>query len=155
MILSAGLFSNSRSFVLFDHRIVSPRSMLVRGFDEVFRAPHSRHTEVRLADVEKVPELQILAVSEEAGLFAAKSTDNKHIFITGHVEYDRDTLKLEYERDMGKGMKIDPPAHYFPNDDPQKEPLFTWRAHANLLFANWLNYYVYQETPYDIETIGE
>ena len=118
-------------------------------------APHSRHTEVRLEDIEKVPDLEVLAVSPEAGVYLAASRDGKHVFVTGHAEYDADTLKNEYERDRAKGLPIAVPRHYFPDDNPSREPLVTWRAHANLLYANWLNYYVYQETPYDLSQLAK
>ena len=126
----------------------------MRGFDDLFDAPHSRHTEVRAEDLAAVPGLDILATSSEAGVYMAASRDGKNIFVTGHSEYDPLTLKAEYDRDVKAGLSIDVPANYFPNDDPSKMPLVTWRGHANLLFANWLNYYVYQETPFDLNEIG-
>ncbi len=135
---------------VFAHKLCDKLAPLTRGFDDVFYAPHSRHTEVRLEDIERVPELQVLAVSDEAGVYLVSSLDGKHVFVTGHCEYDADTLKKEYERDLAKGMNMPVPRHYFPNDDPTQEPIVRWRGHANLLFANWLNYYVYQETPYDL-----
>src|SRR5690606_36116332 len=119
------------------------------GFDEVFYVPQSRHTDVRREDIEKVAELEVLSVSEEAGVYLAASRDGKHIFVTGHSEYDAETLQWEYERDLKKGMNIAVPKNYFPDDDPSRPPVSTWKAHANLLFSNWLNYYVYQETPYE------
>ena len=127
--------------------------MLVRGFDDVFYAPHSRYSAVSADDIKKVKELEIIASSKTAGPYIVVSRDKKQIFITGHSEYDRDTLKLEYERDIAAGKEIDVPYNYFEDDDPTKNPVATWRAHANLLFYNWLNYYVYQATPYDINTI--
>ena len=139
---------------VFSHRVVKREAPLVRGFDDWFNAPHSRHTEVRAEDVAAVPDLDILAVSPEAGLYLAVSKDGKHVFVTGHAEYDADTLKNEYERDIAKGMDMPVPRHYFPNDNPTQEPIVTWRAHANLLYANWLNYYVYQETPFDLSKIA-
>jgi len=124
---------------------------LLRGFDDLFFIPHSRHTEVRSEDIVKVPDLEILSTSDESGVYLVTSKDGRQIFVTGHSEYDLDTLKLEYERDLSRNLPINPPKNYFLNDDPTKPPLQTWRAHANLLFSNWLNYYVYQETPYELE----
>lgn len=135
---------------VFAHDIVKPSSPLVRGIDDVLFAPHSRHTEVRIEDIEAVPDLEVIAVSDEAGVFIAKSTDSRHFFIFGHPEYDPDTLAREYERDLKKGMEPQVPKHYFPNDDPTERPISNWRAAAQLLYTNWLNYYVYQATPYDI-----
>ena len=140
----------SKMHGVFAHRVLNRQAPLVRGFDDVFNAPHSRHTEVRMEDLVKVPELEVLACSDEAGAYLIASRDGKHVFVTGHCEYDADTLKNEYERDRAKGMDMPVPRHYFPDDDPSREPMVTWRSHANLLFANWLNYYVYQETPYDL-----
>ena len=138
----------SKMHGVFAHRVLNRQAPLVRGFDDVFNAPHSRHTEVRMEDLVRVPELEVLACSDEAGAYLIASRDGKHVFVTGHCEYDADTLKNEYERDRAKGMDMPVPRHYFPDDDPSREPMVTWRSHANLLFANWLNYYVYQETPY-------
>ncbi|HUX38152.1 MAG TPA: homoserine O-succinyltransferase [Rectinemataceae bacterium] len=143
-----------KMFGLFHHNAHDLRNPLLRGFDESFLAPHSRHTEVRLADVEKVPELEILSSSELAGLYIAATADLRRIFVTGHPEYDRLTLKAEYERDLARGLPIAKPANYFPGDDPARAPLMTWRAHAHLLYANWLNYCVYEETPYDLARLG-
>ncbi|MBE7041316.1 MAG: homoserine O-succinyltransferase [Ruminococcaceae bacterium] len=140
-------------FGVFDHKVEHQSSILFRGFDEVFRVPHSRHTTILREDVEKVPELKILASSEEAGLYVISTDQGKQIFVTGHSEYDRDTLKKEYVRDVEAGLPISVPYQYFPDDDPTKEPLVTWRSHANLLYSNWLNYFVYQVTPYDITKI--
>ncbi|MED4602855.1 homoserine O-succinyltransferase [Paenibacillus validus] len=137
-------------FGVFPHTVSKPNVKLLRGFDEEFWAPQSRHTEVRREDIERVPQLEILSESEEAGVYIVATQDGKHIFVTGHSEYDACTLKLEYDRDVNKGMDIAIPKHYYPGDDPTKQPRNTWRAHANLLFSNWLNYYVYQETPYDL-----
>jgi homoserine O-succinyltransferase len=139
---------------VFEHTAAKPQSPFFRGFDDVFNMPHSRYTEVREEDIRNVPKLELMSVSEEAGVFAVKSEDNRHFFITGHPEYDADTLALEYARDISKGLTIEVPKHYFPNDDPTKMPVTTWRAHAQLLYTNWLNYYVYQSTPYDIDAIG-
>ncbi len=138
---------------MFPHRVTRPRNPLVRGFDEVFYAPHSRHTEVRRADVDKVDALRVLAESDEAGLHLLATDSGRQIFILGHMEYDKDTLRSEYERDVAKGLPIEVPKHYFYDDDPAKDVIFRWRSHANLLFSNWLNYYVYQTTPYDLEQL--
>lgn len=140
-------------FGVFQHKVVRKGNMLMRGFDEVFMVPHSRHTGIHIEDVEKCPQLRILAVSDKAGVYAAATDGGRQIFITGHSEYDRDTLKSEYERDKSQGLPIHIPENYFPDDDDTKEPLVTWRSHANLIYQNWLNYYVYQSTPYDIKTI--
>lgn len=138
---------------VFNHRVVKPTSKLMRGFDEEFCAPHSRYTEIRAEDVKKVSGIEILVESDEAGVFIVQSDDRRHVFVTGHAEYDVDTLAKEYFRDVDKGLDIAVPAHYFENDDPTKTPRMRWRAHANLLFANWLNYYVYQETPFDLNDL--
>lgn len=140
-------------FGVFEHRVLTPLSPLFRGFDDVFYAPHSRYTEILREDAEKVPELEIMAVSDEAGVFALKTEDSRQFFITGHPEYDADTLAKEYWRDVEKGLKIQVPKHYFPQDDPKEEPIVKWRSAAQLLYTNWLNYYVYQTTPYDVREI--
>lgn len=140
-------------FGVFPHRADYRHSMLLRGFDDQFMVPHSRHTTVLREDIEKIPELKILASSKEAGVYAVSTKNGKQIFITGHSEYDADTLKSEYLRDLAAGKPIDLPKNYFLNDDPKEPPLMTWRAHANLLYSNWLNYFVYQTTPYDISAI--
>jgi homoserine O-succinyltransferase len=140
-------------FGVYPHKVTKKNVKLLRGFDDVFYAPHSRYTEVRREDIEKVPDLEILAESPQAGIYIVASKDERQIYVSGHSEYDANTLLLEYERDIAKGLDIDPPENYFPDDDPSKPPLVTWRSHANLLFANWLNYYVYQETPYDLNQI--
>jgi homoserine O-succinyltransferase len=140
-------------FGVFPHTVKRKNLKLFRGFDDVFYVPHSRHTEVREEDVEKVEELEILSVSPEAGLYIVATKDGRMIFITGHSEYDCLTLKTEYERDIAKGLKTDLPKNYFPRDDPSAVPVVKWRGHANLLFFNWLNYYVYQETPYDLKKL--
>ncbi|MBU7320714.1 homoserine O-acetyltransferase MetA [Paenibacillus oleatilyticus] len=137
-------------FGVFPHTITTANVKLLRGFDELFLVPQSRHTDVRREDVARVEQLDILSESEEAGVYIAATKDGKQIFITGHSEYDACTLKYEYDRDVNKGMEIAIPKNYYPNNDPTRPPLNTWRAHANLLFSNWLNYYVYQETPYDL-----
>ena len=139
---------------VFEHRLVKPSSPLVRGLDDRFFAVHSRNTEVRREDVEAVPELEVIAVSDEVGLYIVKSTDSRRFFVFGHPEYDADTLKLEYERDVKRGIDPEIPVNYFPDDDPTREPLNTWRAQAQLIYTNWLNYYVYQTTPYDIRQAG-
>ena len=145
---------DKKLFGVFRHQADYKRSILLRGFDDVFWAPHSRHTTVEREDIEKT-DLKILASSEEAGVYAAMSKKGRQIFITGHSEYDADTLKKEYLRDKSQGLPIDVPKNYFPDDDDTKEPIVRWRGHANLLFSNWLNYFVYQTTPYDIMTIGQ
>lgn len=143
----------AKQFGVFPHHISEANTMLLRGFDDRFYAPHSRHTEVRRADIEKVPQLRILAESDQAGVYIAASRDDRQIFITGHSEYDPLTLKAEYDRDKAAGLDIQVPANYYPGDDPSTAPLVSWRAHAHLLFANWINYYVYQNTPYDLEQL--
>ena len=142
-----------KMFGVFPHRLERKRSILFRGSDDVFYVPHSRHTTVAREDIEQVPELKILASSEEAGVYAISTNGGSQIFITGHSEYDAGTLRKEYERDKNAGLEIKIPKNYFPDEDDTKEPLVTWRAHANLLYSNWLNYFVYQTTPYDITKI--
>ena len=146
---------DKKMFGVFRHNVEYKRSILFRGFDDEFLVPHSRHTTVLREDIEKVPGLRILASSEEAGVYAVIADHGKQIFITGHSEYDADTLKKEYVRDKTAGLPIEVPVNYFPNDDDTKEPKVTWRSSANLLYSNWLNYFVYQTTPYDIEEIGK
>lgn len=143
----------TKMFGVFEHQVNQKYTKLLRGFDDRFFAPHSRHTEVRREDIVKVRELEILSESEAAGIYIVASKDGRQVFVTGHSEYDPLTLKSEYDRDLGKGLPIDVPRNYYPNDDPLKEPIVKWRSHANLLFNNWLNYYVYQETPFDINEI--
>jgi len=142
-----------KMFGVFPHTISKKHVKLLRGFDNVFNVPQSRHTEIRREEVENIPELEILSESEESGVYLVGRKDGKQFFITGHSEYDTDTLKKEYDRDVAKGLSIRIPKNYYPNDDPSRKPFVSWRAHANLLFCNWLNYYVYQETPYDLEKI--
>lgn len=137
-------------FGVFPHTIAKRNVPLLRGFDEMFYVPQSRHTEVRREDIDKVQQLEVWAESEEAGVYIVASRGGKQVFVTGHSEYDPNSLKWEYDRDKAKGLRINVPKNYFPKDDPSKMPLSTWRAHANLLYSNWLNYYVYQETPYDL-----
>ncbi|MCL2002550.1 MAG: homoserine O-succinyltransferase [Oscillospiraceae bacterium] len=135
---------------VFTHSVEDPLCPLTRGFDDVFLAPHSRYTDVRMADVAAVPGFRVLSVGKEAGLYIAVSGDGKMVFATGHLEYDAETLALEYRRDLAKGLPIAMPVNYFPQDDPSKSPQKTWRSHAQLLYSNWLNYYVYQTTPYEL-----
>ena len=142
-----------KMFGIFPHTADYKRSILLRGFDDVFYVPHSRHTTVLREDIEAVPQLKILASSEQAGVFAVTTPNGRQIFITGHPEYDPDTLKKEYVRDVNAGKPISIPFNYFEDDDPNKAPKVTWRSAANLLYSNWLNYFVYQTTPYNIEEI--
>lgn len=144
-----------KMFGVFEHRLLSCNHPLTRGFDEVFFAPHSRHTTVKREDIEKVETLELLSISDRAGVYMAGSHDGRQFFITGHSEYDRQTLAEEYFRDLERGLPIQMPERYFPDDDPAKSPVYTWRAHANLLFFNWLNYYVYQATPYDLKQLQQ
>ena len=142
-------------FGVFPHSADYKRSILLRGFDDEFWAPHSRHTTVLREDIEAVPELKILASSKQAGVYAVMSKEGRQIFITGHSEYDPDTLHNEYARDKNLGLPIRVPENYYPGDDDTREPLVRWRGHGNLLFSNWLNYFVYQTTPYNIMSIGQ
>lgn len=144
---------DQKLFGVFKHKVERKKTMLVRGFDDEFYVPHSRHSYVKLEDVRAVPELNVIATSSEAGLYIAASADKKQIFVTGHSEYDADTLSKEYFRDLDAGKPIDIPCNYFMEDNPENPPVVTWRSHANLLFSNWLNYYVYQTTPFDISQI--
>lgn len=141
---------SGKMFGLFWHRVMNRKVPLVRGFDDMFLAPHSRHTDVPMEDIRKVKELTVLAESEEAGLFLAMADNGRKIFVMGHPEYDRVTLDGEYKRDLGKGLPIDLPKNYYTDDNPENRPLLMWRSHANNLYTNWLNYYVYQVTPYDL-----
>ena len=136
---------------VFSHKVLNKKSRLFRGFDDTFYAPHSRHTEVRAEDIEKVPELRIMAASEEAGVYVVGSADDSQFFIMGHSEYDVDTLAKEYFRDAEKGMNPEVPKHYFPDDDPTKQPEMKWRAHGQWIYSNWMNYFVYQTTPYELK----
>ena len=145
---------DKKMFGVFEHKLDYKRSMLFRGFDDTFVVPHSRHTTCLREDIAAIPELKILASSDEAGIFACATNKGRQIFITGHSEYDADTLKREYLRDKDAGLEIDVPKNYFPDDDDTKEPIVRWRSCANLLYSNWLNYFVYQSTPYDIEQIN-
>ena len=143
-----------KMFGVFRHRPLVPNHPLTRGFDDVFYAPHSRHTGVSRADIESCPALELLAVSEAAGVYLVASRDCRQVFVTGHSEYDRETLAREYNRDVSRGLPIRVPANYYPGDDASAEPFMQWRSHADLLFNNWLNYYVYQQTPYDLAALG-
>jgi homoserine O-succinyltransferase len=145
----------SKKFGIFRHQLINEdNNKFLRGFDDVFYVPHSRHTEIRIEDIAKHADLEVLADSPAAGVYLVAGKGGRQIFVTGHPEYDAWTLKGEYERDKGKGLEIPVPENYFPDNDPGKEPLVSWRGHANLLFVNWLNYYVYQETPYDLSELN-
>ncbi len=144
---------DKKLFGVFPHTVDRRSSILFRGFDDVFMIPHSRHTTISRGDIEAEPRLKILASSEEAGVYAIATDRGRQIFLTGHAEYDAGTLREEYERDVNAGLPIEVPQNYFPNNDPKKDPLVTWRGHAHLLFSNWLNYFVYQTTPYDLREI--
>ena len=143
-----------KMFGVFEHTADYKRSILLRGFDDKFMVPHSRHTTINRKDIEKDSRLKILASSEEAGVYIVSTEGGKQIFVTGHSEYDANTLKNEYVRDVNAGMDIKVPKNYFEDDDPNKDPVVSWRSHANLLYTNWLNYFVYQTTPYDINDIN-
>ncbi len=142
---------DKKMFGLFQHKVFNRKVPLVRGFDDQFLMPHSRYTDVPAKDIANCPELTILAQSKEAGVFLCMAENGRKIFVTGHPEYGRMQLRREYERDKKKGIEIDLPKNYFPDDDPGKRPPLVWRAHANNLYTNWLNYYVYQSTPYDLD----
>ncbi len=146
---------DEKLFGVFPHHADYKRSILLRGFDDEFWAPHSRHTTVLREDIEAVPGLKILASSPQAGVYAVSNKGGRQIFVTGHSEYDVDTLEKEYLRDKSLGKPIRVPENYYPGDDDTQAPIVRWRSHANLLFSNWLNYFVYQTTPYDIMTIGQ
>ena len=141
----------NKKFGVFKHKLLTPKSRLFRGFDEEFYVPHSRHTEVRAEDIQMHPDLKIMSVSDEAGIYVVGNEDGTQFFVMGHSEYDADTLAKEYFRDVDKGLDIDVPFNYFPDDDPTKAPILKWRAHSNLIFTNWLNYFVYQTTPYELD----
>ncbi len=143
-----------KMFGVFRHTVNNPKIPLVRGFDDEFLAPHSRHTEIRRDDIIAVDDLILVSESDEAGVYIVMTKDGRGIFVTGHSEYDPNTLKDEYFRDLSKGLEIEIPKNYFPDDNPDKQPIVKWKSHANLLFYNWLNYYVYQQTPYDITAIS-
>lgn len=142
-----------KMFGIFPHYLVNYSNKILKGFDELFYVPHSRHTEIKREDIEKVKELEILTESSLSGVHMVASKNGRQFFITGHSEYDRDTLSNEYFRDKNKGLPIEIPYNYFPDDNPENEPVFTWRCHANQLFSNWLNYCVYQETPFDLSEL--
>ncbi len=143
-----------KMFGVFKHKVLLPREPLFRGFDDLFSAPHSRHTYIKEEDILSVKELLLASNSKEAGAYIIVSEDRRQIFVTGHSEYDASTLGDEYLRDLNKGMKIDVPQNYYPLNDPTKRPMVTWRSHAHLLYSNWLNYYVYQSTPYVLGEIN-
>ena len=140
---------NKKMFGIFEHTRPNKPLKLLRGFDEKFYVPHSRHTEVKRSDIKKVKDLEIISESKESGVYIVKTKQCKQVFVTGHSEYDANSLKAEFDRDIKKGMKISVPKNYFPRNNPNKKPIVMWRSHAHLLFSNWLNYYVYQETPYE------
>jgi homoserine O-succinyltransferase len=142
-----------KMFGIFPHTVEYKNSILFRGFDDTFMVPQSRHTTVDRADIEKVKELKILSSSPRTGVYAVSSKNGRQIFVTGHSEYDAETLKTEYLRDLSQGKPIKIPENYFPNDDATQPPIVSWRAHANLLYSNWLNYFVYQTTPYDVQDV--
>ena len=146
---------DEKMFGVFKHKVMNRKIPLVRGFDDYFYAPHSRHTEIRKEDILAHDELTILAESEEAGVFLLMNQDGSQIFVMGHPEYDRMTLDTEYKRDKAKDLPIHIPANYYPNDDDSKRPLLQWRSHGNIMYANWLNYYVYQHTPYQFIDVAE
>lgn len=146
---------SEKMFGVFPHRVIREQSQLLKGFDEEFFVPHSRHTEIRREDVEKVSQLNITSESDISGVYIICNKNKRQYFIMGHSEYDRDTLAQEYFRDIDKGLDIKIPYNYFPDDNPEKQPLNKWRGHSNLMFSNWLNYCVYQRTPYDLATLSE
>ncbi len=145
---------SKKMFGIFEHTHVDENLPIFRGFDDVFHVPHSRHTEIRASDIEKVDELRIVASSKEAGVTIVKAKNGRQLFITGHAEYSRHTLDGEYHRDLKKNLPIEIPVNYYPGNDPSRKPIMSWQSTANLLFSNWLNYYVYQETPYNLEEIS-
>jgi homoserine O-succinyltransferase len=145
--------TNKKVFGVFKHRALQPELPIFRGFDDTFYVPHSRHSELRREDIEKNPDLQIISESEDAGVHIVMARDGREFFITGHSEYAPLTLDGEYKRDVAKRLPIQLPKNYYEDDNPAKKPIVRWRAHANLLFSNWLNYYVYQKTPFDINQI--
>lgn len=146
---------NEKMFGVFPHRITTENNPLLKGFDDIFYVPHSRHTEIRREDIEKVPDLEIIAESEISGVHIVCDRTNRQYFITGHSEYDRDTLSNEFFRDLSKGLDIKIPYNYFPENDPEKTPKSQWFCHANLLFSNWLNYCIYQRTPFNLDELEE
>ncbi len=144
---------DKKMFGIFKHTVEKPEEPLVRGFNDLYHAPHSRYTEVRLEDILAHPDLDLLSKSDKAGVYMVMSKDKRQVFVTGHSEYDATTLKDEYYRDIAKGLDIDIPINYFPDDNPKNDPMVLWRSHASLLYSNWLNYYVYQATPYQLDQI--
>ncbi len=142
-----------KMFGVFEHTLIYPKNPIFRGFDDIFYVPHSRHTEIRREDIEKVKDLTILSDSENAGVYMVMARNGRKFFVTGHSEYSPNTLDTEYKRDLKKGLSIEIPRNYYPNNDPSRNPIVRWRSHATLLFTNWLNYFVYQETPFNIEEI--
>lgn len=144
-----------KMFGVFNHKVNVPFSPIFRGFDDLFYAPHSRHTEIRRDDIERVQELTIMSESEEAGVYMVSANNGREIFVTGHSEYSPETLDNEYKRDVSKNLPIEIPRNYYLDNDPGNPPVVLWRSHANLLFSNWLNYFVYQETPFNLDSIGE
>jgi len=144
---------DQKMFGVFDHRVSNKKLPLFRGFDDLYRAPHSRHTELKASDFANCPDVQIISTSEQAGVYMAIAENGRQIFVTGHPEYSLRTLDKEYKRDVEKGLPIELPKNYYPGNDPRERPMLSWRSHANLLFMNWLNYYVYQETPFDLKDI--
>ena len=143
---------DKKIFGVFKHNVINKKSNLLRGFDDEYFAPQSRHTDISREDILRIPEVELLSESEESGVYIAASKDGRQVFVTGHSEYDPLTLKSEFDRDVARGLdNVDIPKNYFPQDDPTKEPIVRWRSHASLLFSNWLNYYVYQETPYVLD----
>ncbi|MFW5831376.1 MAG: homoserine O-acetyltransferase/O-succinyltransferase family protein, partial [Prolixibacteraceae bacterium] len=145
---------DKKKFGVFEHTFSDKKLPIFRGFDDVFHIPHSRHTEIRAEDIEKLQDLEIIASSEEAGVCMVKAKSGRQLFITGHAEYSRHTLDSEYKRDLEKKLPIEKPVNYYKNDDSDNLPVMSWSSSANLLFSNWLNYYVYQETPYNLEEIA-
>ena len=146
---------DEKMFGVFRHKVMNRKIPLVRGFDDYFYAPHSRHTEIRKEDILAHDELTILAESEQAGVFLLMNQDGSQIFVMGHPEYDRMTLDSEYKRDKAKGLPITLPCNYYPDDDPSQRPMLQWRSHGNIMYANWINYYVYQQTPYEFVDVAE
>ena len=144
---------DKKLFGVYEHTVLKKKSPFFRGFDDLFYAPHSRYTEIPMSEILKVPELEIMSVSDKAGVFAVKAEDSRQFFVMGHLEYDPDTLAREYFRDRDAGLNITIPENYFPHDDPQQTPIVRWRSAAQLMYTNWLNYYVYQTTPYDLKEI--
>ena len=146
---------DTKMFGVFPHVVNKRNVPLLRGFDDIYYVPQSRYSEVKREDIEKVDDLELLSESEESGVYIVATKCGRQVFVTGHSEYDPLSLKMEYDRDVANGLAINIPKNYFPADDPAREPIVRWRGHANLLFSNWLNYYVYQETPYNLNEINK